>query len=262
MKTDHHKTLYQIAAAAALIALLVALADVVITFFPQGAAPDPGMGAAIDWFMLFQRSSLMGLRGLGLFNIFNMLCTSVVVFALYTAHQRISSSFTTLVAMLYLAAAIIYIANNVALPMAALSEKYAAATSEVQRSVIAAAGEALLARGEDFTPGSFPGFSLSELALIAMSILMLRARLFSRLSATIGLIGFALLTLFTIWSTFIPSFYDVAMLIAMVGGLLSLAWYFLIALRFFRLAQSTSEQTAPEAALNQTLTLNKPQERA
>ncbi len=45
----------------------------------------------------------------------------------------------------------VYIANNAAIPMQALSGKYAAAGTETQRALYAAAGETILARGEDFT---------------------------------------------------------------------------------------------------------------
>ncbi len=58
---------------------------------------------------------------------------------------------------------------------------------------------------------------------------MLRGRIFSRAAAYAGILGFSLLSIFTIWSTFVPVLFDVAMILALVGGLLSLAWYVLIA---------------------------------
>lgn len=238
------RSLYRIAGAAALIALLVALADVIITFFPAGTAPDPGTGSAMDWFTLYQRNGFMGLRGLGLFNIVNLVCTILVMVALYRVHRQSRSIYRTLVVIMYLTAAILYISNNAAIPMAVLSSKYTAATTEAQRSAFVAAGEALLARGEDFTPGSFIGFFLSELALIAVSVEMVRGRIFGKAVGIIGLVGFSLLTLFTIWATFIPFFYDIAMLAAMIGGILSLIWYFLVALHFFRSGQGDLRQTS------------------
>ncbi len=234
--------LYRIAGAAALFSLIVALADIIITFFPEGVAPDPGMGSVIDWFALYQRNVFMGLRGLGLFNIVNMICTTLVMFALYRVHRQSRPVFLAIVVMMYFGAAVLYISNNAAVPMAVLSSKYAAATSEMQRNAFISAGEALLARGEDFTPGSFLGFFLSEAALIAISIEMVRSRIFGRAVGIIGIVGFSLLTLFTIWATFIPVFYDIAMLPAMVGGILSLVWYFRVSLQFFRFAQSDLHQ--------------------
>lgn len=61
-------------------------------------------------------------------------------------------------AAIYLVGIAIYASNNVAIPMALLSNNWYAAASEAQRSTLAAAGEAMLARGEDFTPGSLVGF--------------------------------------------------------------------------------------------------------
>lgn len=243
-----HRVLYLVAAAAALAAVLVALADIIITFFPAGAAPDPGAGTVVDWFMLFERSQFMGLRGLGLLNIVNMICTVVVVFTLYVSHQRISSMLSAVALVVYLAATIIYISNNAALPFATLSQKYATASTDTQRALIESAEEALLARGEDFTPGSFMGFILSELGLIAISIVMLRGRLFSRASAFTGMAGFVLLALFTVWATFIPYLYDVAMLMAVVGGLLSLAWYAMTARHFVNVARLNDGARTPGTA--------------
>ena len=49
----------------------------------------------------------------------------------------------------------IYIANNAALSMLTLSNQYALATSEAQKSQLVAAGQVLLAQAEDFTPGAY-----------------------------------------------------------------------------------------------------------
>jgi hypothetical protein len=99
------------------------------------------------------------------------------------------------------------------------------------------AGEAVLARGEDFTPGSFIGFFFTEIAGLAISLVMLSGKVFSKSTAYSGIVGFALLSVFTVWATFIPVYYQVAMIFAMVGGLACLAWYILIAKRLFRLGR-------------------------
>jgi hypothetical protein len=56
----------------------------------------------------------------------------------------------------------------------------------------------LLARGADFTLGSLIGFLLPSIASITMSLVMLRDSVFRRAAAATGVLGFALLLLFTI----------------------------------------------------------------
>jgi hypothetical protein len=52
------------------------------------------------------------------------------------------------------------------------------------------------------------------------------------------MLGFALLLIFEICSSFVPALFDVVMIIAMGGGILSMTWYILIARRLFQLGTS------------------------
>jgi hypothetical protein len=106
--------------------------------------------------------------------------------------------------------------------MLALSEKYAAASTDAERARLAAAGQAMLAQGEDFTPGSFAEFFLTEVGGIVMGITMLRSRVFGRLNAWAGIAGSSLLLAFTVWATFVPAAFRKVMVLAMGGGILSM----------------------------------------
>lgn len=229
------RALYRVGGAAALISVLVVLLDIALTFLPGPATPEPGKGTVIDWFLLLQNSWFMGIRGLGFLNVVNTALAVPLFFALYGAHRRVNGAYAALAAILLLIGTTIYVANNAALPMLTLGGQYAAATSESERSMLTAAGQALLARSEDFTPGSFMGFFFSEVGQIAMALVMLRSEVFSKLTGWAGILGFSLLFTFTVWATFVPVFYDVAMMIAVVGGLSSMLWNILVARRLFRL---------------------------
>jgi uncharacterized membrane protein len=69
---------------------------------------------------------------------------------------------------------------------------------------------------------------------------MLRSKLFSKLTVWSGMLGFICLMVFTIWSTFVLVFYAAAMMVVMVGGLLSLVWFILVARRLFKLGQGVA----------------------
>lgn len=241
------KSLYKIGGIAALMAVLAFLLDIVISF--GGDDFNPAALSAIDWFSLFQGNGLAGLRALGFINIISLTVSVSLYFALYAIHRQGYQVYAALALILFLVGTTIYISNNAAVPMLVLSDKYAAATTEAQRTLIAAAGEAILARGADFAPGSFIGFFFTEIAGLAFSLVMLRSQIFSQATAFVGILGFMLLSIFTIWATFIPVFFDMAMILALVGGLSSIAWYILIARRFFQLGQGLTKAEMNQKSL-------------
>ena len=238
------KRFHRISAGAALLAVLVALIDITLTFLPAGAE-QPGTMTAVDWFHLFQNNCFFGLRNLGLLpNILTLLLLVPLFLSLYIIHQRVQQPLAAVAVIVSLLGAAVYLANNAAFPMLALSMKYAAAPTESQRTLLIAAGEAVLARGEDFTPGSFPGFFLNELATIMMAWVMLQARLFSKATGYAGLLGGISLMVFTIWATYISVGFGASMLLAMIGGTSSMVWYILTSRRLFQM--STQAHAEPE----------------
>ncbi|HEX3032964.1 MAG TPA: hypothetical protein VHS59_12145 [Bacillota bacterium] len=120
--------------------------------------------------------------------------------------------------------------------MLELSGKYFAASTPAQKSLLAAAGEAMVARGSHGSPGAFAGFLLSSLGTLVMSWAMLKGCVFSRLTAYLGLAGGSLLLIYVCLVTFVPSVRSAAMLVAAPGGLLALAWMILFMLRLFSIA--------------------------
>jgi hypothetical protein len=175
---------------------------------------------------------------MGLLNIFLDLLALLFFFALYFAHRESPyqphAAFAAIVSFLGIS---VFLATNRAFPMLALSQQYAAATTDAQRAVIEAAGQSMLSVGQSHTPGTFLGFFLVELAGVLISFVMLRGKIFSNASAYAGIIGFTLLAAFEILSSFVAGLSAVMMGLAMVGGLLSMAWYILIARKLFQLGR-------------------------
>ena len=69
-----------------------------------------------------------------------------VYFALYAALRKTNKPYALLALIIFLLGTAIFVSNNTALPMLELSRKYALA-DETQKSLLAAAGEAMLVRG-------------------------------------------------------------------------------------------------------------------
>jgi hypothetical protein len=229
-------SIYKIGGMAAIGAVLVGLLEIVITFLPGGNVPRE---TVLEWFDLFQENWFMGLRNLGLLNIFLNSLGILTYFALYAAHrENPHQPYATLAMIISFLGVGVFYATNRAFPMLALSNQYAAATAEAQRAVIEAAGQAMLSVGQSHTPGTFLGFSLSEVAGVVISIVMLRGKVFSKASAYAGMFGFGMLLIFEFFSSFVAGLSAVMLTLAMLGGLLSMAWYILIARRLFQLGRN------------------------
>ncbi len=232
-------SIYRIGGMAAIGAVVVGVSEIAITFLPGGNVPRE---TVLEWFRLFQENWFMGLRNLGLLNIMLDTLAILIFFALYAAHRQSEDQpYAALAAIIALLGIGVFYATNRAFAMLDLSRQYAAATTESQRAVIEAAGQAMLSVGKSHTPGTFLGFFLVETAGVLMSIVMLRSTVFSQATAYAGLLGFGMLLLFEFFSSFVAGVNGVTMILAMIGGLSSMAWYILIARRLFQLGESNPQ---------------------
>jgi hypothetical protein len=214
-ETGVWNSIYKLGGVAALSAVLVGLLEIAITFLPGGNVPQE---TVLDWFTLFQNNWFLGLRNLGLLNIFLNSLGILTYFALYAAHRANPQQPYAALAMIISFLGIgVFFATNRAFPMLALSKQYAAAATGAQRAVLEAAGQSML------------------------SVVMLRSRIFSSLTALAGILGFGILLVFEFFSSFVSGLSNVTMTLAIFGGLLSMLWYILIARRLFRLGNELLE---------------------
>ncbi|MCJ7624461.1 MAG: hypothetical protein MUO76_13230 [Anaerolineaceae bacterium] len=185
----------------------------------------------------------MGIRNLGLLNIILNTLAIFTFFALYTAHRPGTQQHYAALAMIISFLGIgVFFANNRAFPMLDLSNQYIAATTDAQRAILQAAGQTMLSVGQSHTPSTFLGFFLLEIAEIMISVVMLKAKIFSKISAYLGILGFGMLLVFEFLTSFISGLNDVTTIFGMLSGFLSMAWYILIARRFFQLSRSPSKK--------------------
>ena len=64
---------------------------------------------------------------------------------------------------------------------------------------------------------------------------LLHSGIFGKATAVAGLLGFGMLVLFEVISSFVLGLGNVTMILAMLGGLLAMVWCILIARRLFQL---------------------------
>lgn len=144
---------------------------------------------ALERFSEFQQNSLLGLYHLDLLNVIISIVMIPLYFALFAVHRKTSLPYAAIVLVIAFIGTTVFVSTNTALPMLELSNKYFAAGDETHRTIIAAAGESLIARGEHGSPRVFIGFTLSTLSSILMSFVMLNGKVFKKVVSYFGIIG-------------------------------------------------------------------------
>ncbi len=237
MPTEHQesqwKSLYLFGGIAAILSLVAVVADIVIGSSMGGNLAELPQ-TAVDRFAQFQQNPWLGLYNLDLLNTVNQLISIPVYLALYAAHRRTNQPSALLALIIFLLGTTLFVANNVALPMLELSQKYATA-AEAQKPLLAAAGEALLARGAHGSLGVFFSFFLPTVSALLFSFVMLQGRIFSKANAYAGILGNLLMLVYVVLVTFAPAVKEMAMVFAMPGGLLLVAWMVMLTIRMFQL---------------------------
>ena len=225
--------LFRCAGVAALIIVMftVIQATVFIT--------NPQPGTAEGWFTLLQSNKLVGLVDMDILLVVDNILAIPIFLAFYFTLKQSAKSSTLLAVILGMAGIITYFASNTSLQMLTLSNQYALATTDTQRSMLLASGQSMLAiyEGTAFYVGSFIGI----VALLIVSIVMVRNNVFSKTTAYVGIIanvlGFGL---------FIPNV--IGIILSIISVLFLAVWWIMIARKLFQLRQPGEKYSSPVIA--------------
>jgi len=224
--------LYWAGALAPLIALFFYLIEFGILIFGE---PYP---ADIEgWYALVQQSKLLALWYLNALDIISFVLLGIMFLALYVALRRVHPSWMLIALYLALLGTAVFVVPRVLhLSLLPLSDLHAAATTETQRTIYLAAGEAL-SQVSSATPQTF-GFLLMAAAGMIMSFVVLRSdapgRPFGKAAAYVGIVGFVAALANYVSRLLAP---EAAAMIMPVNGLLWFAWWVLVSVGLFRLAR-------------------------
>jgi hypothetical protein len=219
--------LYKVGGAAALISVVL----IPITIMAYIAWPTPS--TAIDSFTLFQNNRLAGLMSLDLMYLASNVLAIPVLLALYVALRRASESFMAIATALGFVGIVALFASRPAFDMLYLSDQYAAATTDAQRAMFLAAGEAMLAI---FNGTAFQmHYILGSVALLMSSVVMLRSSIFSKATAYVGMIANVL-----VFGLYVPKIGIYLSILSVMP--FYVIWYILIARRLLQLGRGVSKE--------------------
>ncbi len=175
------KPLYRIGAVVALIMLVF----IPIQGFVYFKWPPPT--AVNDWFTLFQKNPFLGLLSLDFFYIIDNVFMILIYLAFYASLKQ-TNKYAVVIALSFgLVGLASYYPSNTAFEMLSLSNQFRATTIGAERAMLLAAGQTMLAvfKGTAFNVY----YVLNAFALLIFAVVMLRSKIFSKVTAYWGILA-------------------------------------------------------------------------
>lgn len=235
-----YKNLYKLGGAAALIVVVLTLGEVIgFAFYPQ---PSTVSG----WFTLFQSNRIIGLLDFWGLEVPMYAMFAVVFLALYLVLRKVNEGRMAIATTFALLGIGIFLATNNPFSMLSLSNQYAAATTDAQRSTFLAAGQAVLANTNQRAVGGFNmSLFLVSIAGLIVSSVMLQSNSFSRLTAYVGIVANAL-SLADYLRQALTSSATIALLVILPNALFLAIWFVLVGRRLYQLGRLKGQGLSKE----------------
>ncbi|MCC6955435.1 MAG: DUF4386 family protein [Anaerolineales bacterium] len=219
------KSLYKAGGVAALLMFVLTLVQSFIF------VTNPPPSTVLEFFMLFQKSPVLGLLSLDLLLIVINILLIPIYLALYAALYQYKKSPMTVALVIGLVGTTLFFASREAtFGMLSLSNQYAAASSDAERAVLLAAGQALLViyNGTAFDLS----YIFGGVIILVFSVVMLQTSVFSKATAYIG-IAMGILMLAP------PTIGTIGMILSLLSLIPTLIWLVPVARRLFQLGRTS-----------------------
>lgn len=147
----------------------------------------PPPATVTGYFSLFQKNWFLGLLSLDLLYIVDSVLLILIYLAVYFVLRKAGES-SMLIALIFgIVGVAAYFASNTAFEMLSLSNQYAVATTEAQKTLFLTAGQVML---ETYKGTAFDiYYVLNTIVLFLFSPVMLRSKLFSNATAYLGFLA-------------------------------------------------------------------------
>jgi hypothetical protein len=154
----------------------------------------------------------------------------LLFYSIYKALKRPNiGEIVILINILIFAGLTLFLATPSVFSYVDLSDKYALATSEIQKNQLLSAGEAILASDMWHGTGAKIGGMLLQTGALLISVVMLQSKIFSKATAFMGIVGNVLP-----FGLFLPA---IGIYFALGSLPFLLIWFILATLRFFQLGK-------------------------
>jgi hypothetical protein len=227
--TNNMKGLYRLGGIAPLVTLTFYMGEFIFIRW------DKFPTSTEQWFMLFQRSKLLGLFYLNSLDILSITLLGIMFLALFMALRKTNQAAMIVATLFGLLGVAVFVVPRVAmLSIMTLSDRYALAATEAERVRLLAAGEMLEALGTP-TPQTV-GFFFMAIGVLILSIVMLNETKFNKITAWIGILA----SLFTFADDLslvaVPA---LATPLMIASGLFWIPWWVMIGVGLLRLPNQT-----------------------
>ena len=226
----NEQSLYKAGGAAALMQFVVTLAIIIISF-TLGSKP----GTAEEYFTILQNDRLAGILRDDFSSLIIIALNLGLFPGLYIALQGVNRTHAAFATTLVFVGITSCFATHSGFSMLHLSDRYAAVTTDAQRSQLLAAGEAIIAADMWNSSGGYMAGMLLQGGGVLISAIMLRSKDFSRVTAYAGLLGNGFDLAQHILHPFSPS---ISSILLMLAGPFYMVWFPMLSRDFFRLWQA------------------------
>ena len=217
--------LFRLAGVAALVAGPLTMIDIMVyVIWPQPTT-------ITAWFSLFHENWIVGLLDLDFLGMIIYIIVVPAIIALYLILRRTSLSWATVGAVLTFVAMAAYFASNTGISMLSLSGQYAAATTDAQRAMFLAAGQAVVAIF--MGPAFYTSFCILSSALLVTAVVMLRS---SGLSGKVAYVG--IIANVAGLAEFLPASLVFVMAVGLVNAIGLGIWFILVGRRLWQMGHA------------------------
>lgn len=161
------------------VAALGVVASLPVALYAYVAWPPPT--TITDWFAFLQSNKIAAIINLDLLLLLDQVLFVPIILALYVTLRRLNESMMLLgTAGTLIGAVLLMVSREATFSLPVLSDQYAAANSELERSILLAAGQTLLTT---FNGTAFSvGYVLLGVSGLMVTAVMLRSPAFSKAS--------------------------------------------------------------------------------
>lgn len=217
---------------ASFIFILYSLVTMVVLTF-LGGQPS----TAYEAFSMFRTNRILGLLRMDFLTVIFIPLYYLIFLGIFFALNGQKNAWSIIALFSVFIGVTLLLATPSVLSMMNLSDKYAAATNEIQKSQLISAGEAILASDMWHGTGAVLGGVLIQFGALILSILMIPGKVFNKFTAYIGIVTHGLDFAHIFFLFIAPT---VGVILVAMAGTLYLLWFPLIGARLIQIGKGVS----------------------